>query len=191
MVEKDLKKHISLFKGYTELRLQENRNTKVVFLNGNLVGNEKSSGSGISARAYQNGSWGFASTCDTQDSAIQSVIKTAHDNSVFLDSKLKKGLGRLPLVQAVSDNAFFTKKPRLTQKELVNFASEIDAHIAKTYKNIKSRNVIISALDMEKSLITSDGSISYSMTPRTLLVVALTIEKDGIPIELYEIFGSR
>ena len=191
MIEKDLKKHISLFKGYTELRLQENRNTKVVFLNGNLVGNERSSGSGISARAYQNGSWGFASTCDTQNSAIQSVIKTAHDNSVFLDSKLKKGLGRLPLVQAVSDNAFFTKKPRLTQKELVNFASEIDAHIAKTYKNIKSRNVVISALDMEKSLITSDGSISYSMTPRTLLVVALTIEKDGIPIELYEIFGSR
>ncbi|MCK4935999.1 MAG: TldD/PmbA family protein [Elusimicrobiales bacterium] len=191
MIEKDLKKYTPLFKGYTELRLQENRNTKVVFLNGNLVGNEKSSDSGISARTYQNGSWGFASTCDTQDNAIQSVIKTAYDNSVFLDSKLKKGLGALPSVHEISNNTFFTAKPRKTQKELVDFAAVIDAHILKTYKNIKSRNVIISSLDMEKSLITSDGSISHSMIPRTVAMVALTIEKNGLPIELHEVFGSR
>lgn len=191
MIEKDLKKYTSLFKGYTELRLQENRNTRVVFLNGNLVANERSSGSGVSARVYQNGSWGFASTCDMQNTAIESVIKTAYDNSVFLDSKLKKGLGALPAILGVSDNAFFTQKPRMTQKELVDFASEVDVHIAKTYKNLKSRNVFISELEMEKSLITSDGSIAYSMIPRTIAVVALTIEKDGIPIDLYEVFGAR
>ncbi len=191
MLEKDLKKYTSLFKGYTELRLQENKSTRVVFLNGNLVGNERSSSSGISARTYQNGSWGFASTCDRQDAAIESVIKTAYDNSVFLDSKLKKGLGALPSVLGVSNNTFFTQKPRMTQKEIVNFAGEIDSHILQTYKNIKSRSVVISELDMEKSLITSDGSISYSMIPRTIAMIALTIEKDGLPIELYEVFGSR
>ena len=43
---------------------------------------------------------------------------------------------------------------------------------------------------MEKSLFTSDGSESYSMTPRAHLYVVLSIEKDGSPINLMDIWGG-
>ena len=43
---------------------------------------------------------------------------------------------------------------------------------------------------MEKNLLTSIGSESYSMTPRSLLYIVLTIEKNNEPIELMDVFGG-
>ena len=43
---------------------------------------------------------------------------------------------------------------------------------------------------MEKNLITSCGTESYSMTPRALLYIALTTELNGDPTELMEVFGG-
>ena len=45
-------------------------------------------------------------------------------------------------------------------------------------------------LDMEKSLFTSDGSESFSMTPRALLYLILSIEKDGSPISIGNPWGG-
>jgi TldD protein len=85
---------------------------------------------------------------------------------------------------------FFTDKPRLTQKQLVEFVREIDDHIVKTYPNLASRVVNLSCLDMEKTLFTSDGSYSHSMIPRSFIRVAMTIEKDGKPVELTSVYGG-
>mgnify|MGYP001813334789 CR=1 FL=1 len=46
----DLAKSIDLFSGYTELRLQENRNSRLLLLNGDLVTNSRSSKLGARAR---------------------------------------------------------------------------------------------------------------------------------------------
>ena len=43
---------------------------------------------------------------------------------------------------------------------------------------------------MEKSLFTSDGSESYSMTPRALLYIMLSIEKAGNPISIGNPWGG-
>lgn len=51
--------------------------------------------------------------------------------------------------------------------------------------------MVVSTLDMEKALLTSDGGRSGSMTPRSIAVVSLSVEKGGAPVELYEVFGSR
>ena len=76
------------------------------------------------------------------------------------------------------------------RKYWVDFAREVDGYIEKKFPELLSRNVVIAGTDMEKSLSTSDGSKSYSLTPRSFLVVTVAIEKDGNPVNLYELFGG-
>jgi TldD protein len=66
----------------------------------------------------------------------------------------------------------------------------VDGYIEKKYPELLSRNLVLGGLDMEKSLFTSDGSESYSMTPRAHLYIMLSIEKDGVPINLMEVWGG-
>ena len=62
MLNKDLSKYSNLFPNqYTELRIQENRSNGVALLNGDVINNGKSASSGVSARIFDNGHWGFAS----------------------------------------------------------------------------------------------------------------------------------
>ena len=46
---------------HTELRGQKSRNRRAVLLNGDVVGNARSDVSGISARVYRGGVYGFSS----------------------------------------------------------------------------------------------------------------------------------
>ncbi len=96
----------------------------------------------------------------------------------------------MPETTVTSENIFQTTKPRLNQKELVDFVREIDNHIVKSYPNLSSRTVSLSSLDMEKKLLTSDGSYSHSLIPRSIIYVGMTIEKDGKPVELSSVYGG-
>ena len=66
MLEDLLLKKISHFEDgvHTELRAQENRNRRVALLQGNMVGNNRSEVSGVCARAYKNGVYGFSSSAE-------------------------------------------------------------------------------------------------------------------------------
>ena len=55
------------FTSYTELRVQENRNNRVMLTNGDVTGNVATSNSGVSARVYKDGNWGFSSNPDITD----------------------------------------------------------------------------------------------------------------------------
>ncbi|NLA59856.1 MAG: TldD/PmbA family protein [Firmicutes bacterium] len=186
----DLREFSGLFKAYTELRAQENRTVSIFSVKGNITTNSRADIGGISARVYRSGSWGFASSPDLSREAITSVIKAASDNAAFLDSREKKGKDGLPGAPVTSENIFKTTKSRLSQKELVEFVREIDNHILKTYPNLSSRIVGLSCLDMEKALLTSDGSYSHSLTPRSIIRVSMTVGKDGQPVDLSSVYGG-
>ena len=55
---------------HTELRAQMNRNRAVGLMSGNIVKNEREDISGVSARSYKNGVYGFASMAEFSDEAI-------------------------------------------------------------------------------------------------------------------------
>jgi TldD protein len=182
--------YTKLFSGYSELRAQENRVVSIVFVKGNNTVNSRSATSGISARVYKNGSWGFASNPEISEAAAKAVIQAATENAVFLDSKELKGKGPLPKSPVKSENDFSTKKPRLGQRELVEFIRQLDDHIARKYPDLASRTVSLSCLDMEKTLITSDGSYSHSLVPRTTVGIALSFIKDSEPVEFARPYGG-
>ncbi|MBT5420272.1 MAG: TldD/PmbA family protein [Candidatus Cloacimonetes bacterium] len=190
MINIDLKKFEEYFTEYTELRMQENRNIRLTMVNGDMMGNNRSSNSGISARVYKDGSWGFASNADTSDDAIIKVIRSATENANFLSTRENLEKAELPKTNAIDSKDFSTAKPRKSQKEMIDFLNIMDTHIIKEFPKLSSRTIVISNLDMEKKLFTSDGAESYSMTPRTILYVVMTVMNDDQPFELYEVYGG-
>jgi len=190
MITKDIKKFAEYFTEYTELRLQENRNIRLTMVNGDMMGNSRSSNSGVSARVYKGGSWGFASNADTSDDAIIKVIRSATENANFLSTRENLEKAELPKTYAIDSKDFSTVKPRKSQKEMIDFLNTMDTHIIKEFPKLSSRTIVIGNLDMEKKLFTSDGAESYSMTPRTILYVVMTVIKDDQPFELYDVYGG-
>ena len=179
------------FSNYTELRVQENRNNRVNLTNGDVTSNVSSTASGVSARVFKDGNWGFSSSPDITNDSISGVVRASTDNVQFMNKRDTTRCGIfLPETQVNYEMNFTTKKDRQNQKFWLDFVKEVDGYIEKKYPELLSRNLVLGGLDMEKSLFTSDGSESYSMTPRAHLYIMLSIEKDGSPINLMEVWGG-
>lgn len=190
MLINNLNSYSSLLKGYTELRVQENRTLNISLVKGNLVRNTKNITGGVSARVNNQGSWGFASIPEIDSESIKKAIKEGSYNADFLNSRESKGKMAFQPSNPSMEKSFATTKARMTQKEIMDFVKEVDAYIITKYPNLINREIHIQCLDMEKNLLTSDGASLYSMLPRTVIYINLTLEKDGQPISLGKPFGG-
>ncbi len=191
MINKDLNQYSEFFSAYTELRMQENRNNRISMVNGDVMGNSISSSSGVSSRVYKEGNWGFASNPDLSDSAVEYVVQSASDNVRFMNDHNKIQCGFiLPDTCGHYEMDLTTQVSRNSQKQWIDFLKDIDSYIQKKYSHLTSRTIVLAGLDMEKSLLTSSGSTSYSMTPRGIMYVSLNMEKNGEPVELMDVFGG-
>lgn len=191
MIPREIEEYRSLFSEYTELRFQENRSVNITLVDGAVMGNGRSEASGVSARVYRDGSWGFASHPDLGRESVRSVVRAATDSARFMDTRLKKGAGPLPSAAAAAEIDLSTRRPRLDQKGLMEFLRDLDAEIVRRCPGLSSRTVVLSCLDMEKSFLGSDGSRSYSMVPRAIVYVTMAMEKEGTPYELFDVHGGR
>ena len=175
---------------HTELRTQLNRSCRVTMVGGNLVANTKSETSGVCARVYRGGVYGFSSMAECSADAAAAVLRAADENARFMDRRVGRGKGALPVIpekfRPVTDGV---KDPE--QKLYTDFAREIDAYIAEKYPNLTSRAVIATSDSMEKILATSDGEGGYTAIPRSYFYVFLNSETTGgTPIELFKSVGG-
>jgi len=190
MKRTDLEGYKDLFRGYTELRVQENRSTSISLVDGTLMGNRRNSESGVSARCWKMGSWGFASSSELTSDAIKQVISSASFNAQFLNSKADRKLGDLPGEHGSGEWDHSYKGTPLTQKQMIDFLKEIDSYMEKSFPRLISRTAVLNSLDMEKQIITSGGSRAWSLIPRTLVYTMLTVESPSGPVDLYESLGG-
>ena len=179
------------FSEYTELRVQQNTNTRIGLLNGDVVSNTRSVDSGVSARVFKDGIWGFASRADLSGDAIDGTIADATRNAEFLARHASRELS-LPSDQASFSSDFSTNRPRQTPEQVISILKGLDDYIATRYPALKSRSVTLWDLDMEKQFYNSDTSSSYSNVTRSLIYVRLVTGNDaGEPVELAKAFGGR
>lgn len=175
---------------HTELRAQENRNRRVVMVNGNLMANNRSETSGISARVCKNGVYGFSSMAEYSASAADEVLRAATNNAIFLDKHAPRGKepfqvipsGKIPLNYTILD---------FEQKKYIDFLKVVDAHIVETYPKLTGRTLVYTEDSMDKILYTSDGKDGHTTSPRCYIFVILNAETvNGEPIELFKSYGA-
>ena len=176
---------------HTELRGQKNRTRRAVLLNGDLVSNVRSDVSGVSARVYRGGVYGFSSMAEYSEEAAETVLKAATENAAFMDRHAGAGkpalppldVRQLPAQADIHDPA---------QKVYVDIAHEVDTYIEKKYPNLVSRRVIATEDSMEKLLVISDGADAHILAPRSYIYVMLTVMTEaGAPVELFKAFGGQ
>ena len=176
---------------HTELRGQLNRSRRVVLLGGNVVQNSRSDISGISARVYRNGTYGFSSMAEYTPEAAEKVLLAATENAAFMDSHAGRGKGALPAL-ARDRYQIGADIHDPAQKVYIDFTKALDAYIADKYPGLLSRTILATEDSMEKLLVTSDGMDSHSILPRSYCYVILSAQTpDGNPIELYKVFGGE
>ena len=178
------------FSEYTELRYQKNSNLRISLLNGDIVANTRNRISGVSARVYAGGVWGFSASPDTAQEDVRTVIRAATRNAQFLDSRENRNAMPLAYGSARGYHDFSTTQQKAAPKEMTGFLREIDSYLKKSYPDINARSVTMANLDMEKALLTSEGSRAYSMIPRALLIVSLTLDKGDGPVDLFDVYGG-
>ncbi len=180
----------SSFFADTELRRQCNRTRRIGLMNGDVISNATSEASGINARVFRAGRCGFASSPETDISAVERILKQASDNAAFLADRLPDAGGNLAPRVPVTHRGIWVPD-RVPQREILEFLQQIDDYIATRYPHLAARYVGCSCLSLEKELRTNDGVYSYSFMPRSNISVSLTaMTKEGTPVDRYEIFGG-
>lgn len=191
MKPSELNDYGQYFTEYTELRVQENRQNVIAMVNGDLMNNQKVTKSGVSARSYKNGVWGFASNPEINTNTLKGVIETATKNAQFLNKKTKKAPLQLASRHGNEHHDFSTRKNRWSQQELIDLLQKVDQYIVEHCKDLVSRTVVLQTLDMQKTLITSDQTSSSSMIPRSIIYIVLSVaDQESHPIDLFKVFGG-
>ncbi len=180
---------------HTELRRQFSASRSVALLCGNLTNNSRSNASGISARVYKNGVYGFSSAAETDEASAKAVLNAATENALFMDSHISKGKAPLPKVSKSKRNLeteIELDRSDAEQKVYIDFAKEIDGYIAEKYPSLASRFVTATANAIEKELYVSDGCDAHTRLTRSYIYVGMTATTpDGKPIELFKPFGGE
>lgn len=175
---------------HTELRAQCNRSCRVSMLGGNLVANHRTETSGVSARVYKNGVYGFSSMAELSDDAIDVVLREAEENARFMDRRVHRNTPMFPAIPG-GFRPLDAEIANPEQKIYIDFVRQIDSYIADKYKNLTSRVVTATADSMEKLMITSDGTDGHTVLPRSYLYVVLNTETaNGTPVELFDAIGK-
>ena len=176
---------------HTELRGQKSRRRIAVLLNGDVVGNTRSDISGVSARVYNRGVYGFSSMAEYSAEAAETVLKAATENAAFMDRHASAGkpdLLPLPLKQYPVQADIRDSE----QKIYVDFAREADEYIAGHYPDLISRRIVTTEDSMEKLIVVSDATDAHIIAPRSYVYVMMTAQtKDGVPVELFKAFGGK
>lgn len=185
------KKSLFLPGAHTELRAQKNRTRRVSFTQGNLMTNSRTESSGVCARVYRNGTYGFSSLAEVTPEAAETVLRAASDNASFLSSHAGRGKELFPALpaQTVPLEYDITNGE---QKIYLDYLRELDAYIQKACPNLTSRTVIAFEDSMEKLLATSDGADAHTLLPRSYVYLFLDAETpDGMPVELFQAPGGE
>ena len=175
---------------HIELRAQESKSRRLSLIDGNIMGNSRSETSGICARVYRGGFYGFASSSEYNEASVSEVLAAARKNADFMSGHLsssKKQFAWLP--GGFTDTAREYSDPE--QKYYLDFLREIDNYVAERYKKLKSRIISGNSDSREKLLVVSDGRGYHDISPRSYMYVTMCDEDgEGKPVELTEVFGG-
>ena len=185
-----LKPYLSGMTAHGELRAHTNYTNTIMFTNGNLTMNQRSDISGVFARIYKDGVFGAASYPGINEDSVKRALEGAKLNAdVLALSSRHRGhiLGEVKNGEAKAHIAF-VKHP---QSYLLDFVTQLDAHIAARYKGLSGRSVRLLEECTSVSLAVTDGFDVERVLPRCHIVVRFTVkDSGGAPVDLSVTLGG-
>jgi TldD protein len=177
-----------------ETRHHELRKTRMLMVDGNLTANLRSVQRGLSARAYVDGYWGFASAplaggdaAAERDRVQQQAVHNAHAMAGFGPRTPLQ----LPPATHQGRHAFAGRAP-LTAAECNERLAELHAFLKKQYPGLRSARLGIADEHHTKQLQTAGGADALASIQRALFAAVLVGEDaDGAPIEVDEAVSCK
>src|SRR5688572_26963884 len=118
---------------YSETRRHELRKSMLLMVDGNLVQNSRSTEAGSSARVYEGGYWGFASTSETSGDNARAVDELARRNARAMAKFGQRKKLELPNGRYRGEHEFKGKAP-LRAAECTERLAQIDAWCKANFK---------------------------------------------------------
>lgn len=176
-----------------ETRHHELRKMRMVMVDGNLTTNLRTVQSGLSARAYLDGYWGFASAPLAADGA---AARGRVQQQALANARAMAGFGpraALPLPPAQYQGRHaFAGRPLLTPGECNQRLAELQAWCKQRYPGLRSTRFLIGEEHHTKQLQTEGGGDALASIQRALCGVVLVGEDaDGAPIEVDEVLSCK
>jgi TldD protein len=176
---------------YLETRRHELRKRRLLMVDGNLTLNSQTSDGGASARAYEGGYWGFASTNDSSAAGIERVTADARRNAQAMSRFGKKDGLALPEGTYRGEHVF-EGRDAIGQDECVERMAELAAWCKAHYPDLKSTRLLLSDKHHSKRLATTTGSDVLNSIQRALCYVTFTaLGKDGAPVEITHYISGK
>jgi TldD protein len=175
---------------YLESRHHELRKTRMRMVDGNLMVNLRSVQSGVSARAYRDGYWGFASAPSGPPGTPAQVQAQALANARTMAGFGTRAALKLPGAHYQGDQPRFGRA-ELSAAECADRMAELHAHCMARYPGLLSTQVMITDEHHIKQLRTEGGGQALARIQRAAVYVVMVGEDDsGSPIELMEIVSG-
>jgi TldD protein len=186
-----LRRTMPLSETYLETRHHELRKLRMRMVDGNLMGNLRSVLSGVSARAYRDGYWGFASA-PSDDAGVQALVrKRAADNAKTMTNFGPRAALALPGGHYRGEQPRFGRA-ELSAAECADRMAEVHAHSMARYPGLRSTQVMIMEEHHIKQLQTEGGGQSLARIQRAVVCLVLVGEDvRGNPIELTETLSGK
>lgn len=176
---------------YSEIRYQDNRETRIDLTNGSLETNFQESVRGVSARSFSCGYWGFSAYSNPSKDAAIAALREATRNAKFLAGRSEKSNAGIAYPTAMQfKKSYASTKTPISPAIWIELLKALDNYIVKKYPDLRGRRLSLWSLEIEKQLATSDGSEIHTTVPRAFFQVSMTKDSKTGPVSFLDTRGG-
>lgn len=173
---------------YNEFRQHELRKRRIVMVDGNLVANDSTHQTGESARVFQNGYWGFASSSAAKGAGELGNLALANAKAMQVFGGKNK---QLPTASYQGEHGF-SGKPNWSSEQVIDWLQTVNEFANSRYDKLASISIVAMDEFHDKYVQNSAGSRVYNNISRALGYLILTVQdEDGKPVELAEVISGK
>ncbi|WP_088279397.1 TldD/PmbA family protein [Ideonella sp. A 288] len=179
-----------------ETRHHELHKTRLAMVDGNLVTNLRTTQRGLSARAYVDGYWGFASAPLAAAAAEAAAGREQVQRQAMANARAMARFGpRQALVLPEAPHRgqhVFAGRPALSATECLERLAQLHAHVRQRYPGLRSARFVIGDEHHAKQLETAAGADTLASIQRAFCSMVLVGEDaGGAPIEVDELLSCK
>jgi TldD protein len=168
--------------GWVELRYHRRLQNRFTVQKGRVDAADSSVNAGVGVRVLESGSWGFASTADTERGAIEKAVEQARASAMEGAKLRREKIAPLPATELATEDVVLEGYEELSNKALdEKLEAVLEMEKATKVRSDQIHTVSSSYTEMfeEKVIVTSDGAAASQKLVRPELRLAAFASGEG------------